>query len=115
VPPFIEQLQGNVSDTSRISMNFLDLPSTFNYNQGMVDSGTAQMGGQGLDPFVGIEENHGDGTQMEGYHGEGMGMGMDMDDPVLNSLQTMAEARDFADMDQPQNFDVWEWFEMQQQ
>jgi hypothetical protein len=52
----------------------------------------------GLDSFVG---SYGDG------------MGMDMDDPVLHSLQTMAEGQEFGDMEHPQNFDVWEWFEMQ--
>jgi len=41
-------------------------------------------------------------------------VGMDTDDPILNSLQTLAEGTDFGEhMGAPQNFNVWEWFEQQ--
>ncbi len=41
-------------------------------------------------------------------------MGMDTDDPILHSLQTLAEGRDFAEnLGETQNFSIWEWFEQQ--
>jgi hypothetical protein len=96
---FTEQLQNSLPDISPISLDFLNRSPPFDF--GIVESGQEMsMMGTSLDPFVSMEGNQGEG------------MGMDMDDPVLNSLQTLAEG--FGNMEQPQNMDMWEWFEMQQ-
>jgi hypothetical protein len=39
---------------------------------------------------------------------------MDMDDPVLNSLQTLAQAGESLGEPQNFNFDVWDWFTSQE-
>ena len=63
--------------------------------------GSSAVPGVYGDPFmVGSGDSHGDL------------MGIDTDDPILNSLQTLAEGADFGEhMGEPQNF--WEWFEQQ--
>ena len=56
-----------------------------------------------VDPFGSIDGNNQAGLEM------------DMDDPVLHQLQTLAEARDLGEIvGQPQNLDIWEWFDMHQ-
>ena len=97
---FAEQLQSSLPETSPISMDFFNTSQTFTFP---VESGQAQSGVSAMTVdqfFVG------------GNHGEEMGM--DTDDPILHSLQTLAEGRDFGEnTGEPQNFDVWSWFDNQ--
>jgi hypothetical protein len=83
----------------------------FAFNTGNTQSditGVSNLGAQAaanwtLSPFPNMGESHAE-------------IGMEMDDPVLSSLQTLAEGQEFGDdFGQPQNFNVWDWFEMQQQ
>jgi len=39
---------------------------------------------------------------------------MDMNDSVLNSLQTLAEGHEYGEIGAPLNYNVWDWFESQQ-
>jgi hypothetical protein len=102
---FTEQLQGAVTNPSP-TMNLFSTSPAFTFNPGNMalqgESGGA-VSGIYPDQFMGASASHEDF------------MGMDTDDPILNSLQTLAEGTDFGEqMGEPQqNFNVWEWFEQQ--
>jgi len=66
-------------------------------------AGIYMLAGAVLDPFGSVEE------------GQDAGADMDMDDPVLHQLQTLAEGQDLGEtLGQPQDLNIWEWFDMQQ-
>ena len=85
-------------------------PLAFGANR--LDAGRGELGSEGffmpagtmMSPFGSLEERHEAGAEM------------DMDDPVLHQLQTLAEGRDLGqNLGQPQNLNIWDWFDMQQQ
>jgi hypothetical protein len=83
----------------------------FSFNSGSLEGGQVELTGGAemhavprfhLDPFI------------AGGGNQGEAIGMDMDDPILNSLQTLAEGGDFGgSLGESQNLNVWEWFEQQ--
>jgi hypothetical protein len=102
---FTEQLQSTISEMSLLSMELSSTSPTFSFNP--VNCGGSQLIESGgaihelnMDQFIVGAENHGEE------------MGMDTDDPILNSLQILAEGRDFGEnLGNIQNFNMWEWFE----
>jgi hypothetical protein len=80
---------------------------TFTFDPGNMKSGN--MEGSGA-----VSGMYGDQFMVGSGGHLGDLMGMDMDDPILNSLQTLAEGTDLGEhMGEPQSFNVWEWFEQQ--
>jgi hypothetical protein len=104
---FSEQLQSAVDTSPTMDPFVFSGSPTFTFDPGNMDNGN--MEGSGA-----VSGMYGD-QFMVGSRGHlGDLMGMDMDDPILNSLQTLAEGKDFGEhMGEPQNFNVWEWFEQQ--
>ena len=102
---FTEQLKSTTSEMSLLSMELSSTSPTFSFNP--VNFGGSQQVESGgaihelnMDQFIVEAENHGEA------------MGVDTDDPILNSLQTLAEGRDFGEnLGNIQNFNMWEWFE----
>jgi len=89
-------------------MDLFSASPTFNFNPGGMGSGHVE----GISAVPGMYGDQQFMVASSGSHGDLMGM--DTDDPILNSLQTLAEGADFGEhMGEPQNFDVWEWFEQQ--
>lgn len=108
---FTDQLQGSFPDTSPGSMNFFTTSPRFALTASQMEAGVMDRGSAGIyipagavvDPFGSLDESH------------DAEVNMDMDDPVLHQLQTLAEGRDLGEnLGQPQNLNIWEWFDMQQ-
>jgi hypothetical protein len=113
-PAFSEHVQTSVPDMSNLPMDIFTTAPAFTLNMGNTESGMADVKNtqaqEAADWTMAQFQTLGE-SQVE--------MGMEMDDPVLHSLQTLAEGQEFGefgdDFGQPQNFNVWDWFEMQQQ
>lgn len=93
-------------------MGFFAASPPFAFSASQLDAGGGELGNEGIyipagatmSPFGILEESHDAGAEM------------DMDDPVLHQLQTLAEGRDLGEnLGQPQNLNIWDWFDMQQQ
>ena len=106
---FADQLQRSSSEKSPASMDFFIASPPFTFSAGQMDADRGSAGiyipaSAAMDPFGGLEESHEAGVEM------------DMDDPVLHQLQTLAEEANLGEnLGQPQNLNIWEWFDIQQQ
>jgi hypothetical protein len=109
-PAYTQQLQNSLPDMPDLPMDIFTTSPDLPFNIGNTQSGIAgvrnteaqQAADWTMAQFQNIGQSHAE-------------MGMEMDDPVLHSLQTLAEGQEFGDdFGQPQNFNIWDWFEMQQ-
>lgn len=103
---FTKQLQNTIPEISPISMGLFSTSPTFaftpiNFGGGQQVESSGGMEGLNINDFIVGAENHEE-------------MGMDTDDPILHSLQTLAEGRDFGEnLGDMQNFNMWAWFEQE--
>ena len=100
----------NVPEIPPVSLDYFPVSSTFIFNQENIERELKETNGGGMPR--GSEMNIDQFAVESAVHEEQMRIRMD--DPILSSLQTLAEGRDFAEaMGEGQNFNVWEWFEQQ--
>jgi hypothetical protein len=96
---YTEQLVSSFPDTSSISMGLFNISPTLPFGTG--SQGNNQMNVGSYAAPVDFGQTH--RTEE-----------MNMDDPILNSLQTLAEAGESLEEPQNFNFNVWDWFASQE-
>jgi hypothetical protein len=96
---YTEQLVSSFPDTSSISMGLFNISPTLPFGTGSQGNNQMNVGGYAAPADFGQTHR----TEE-----------MNMDDPVLNSLQTLAEAGESLEEPQNFNFNVWDWFASQE-